>query len=153
MLDYNIINNKNIVMHNNNKYIDLLSTTFNKDIKLSGSFVYINEYYVARPDLVSLVKYGTDKYADIICKVNGISNPFELNKGVYLYIPNIEILDNLLEINNHESDFIDNTVNDKLYNNTTINYQKNKNETRSPNNQIVGKTNYVIDKSLGVIFY
>lgn len=41
-----------------------------------------------RPDLVSLAYYGTENYADIICKYNGISNPFSLAKDDIIKIPN-----------------------------------------------------------------
>lgn len=152
MVDYNIIENKNKLTNSNNEeYLDLLSNSFNKNVEIYGDLVYINEYYVARPDLVSLAKYGTDKYADIICKVNGISNPFELNKGMYIMVPSVELINTLLAPTGYDSDIIDSS-NDKLYHNVST-YQKFKDDTRSPNQQIVGKSNYVIDKSLGVIFY
>ena len=33
------------------------------------------------------------------------------------------------------------------------NKQKRKNEQRSPNEQVFGDSNYIIDKSLGLVFY
>ena len=152
MLDYNILKNKNKLTNKTEEYIDLLSNSVNLNIDLNGEIIYINEYYVARPDLVSLAKYGTDMYADIICKINGISNPFELNKGMYIIIPNINIIDNYLKSSNKDSELIDKSDTNVLSKNLN-NYQKNVNDKRSPNNQLVGKSNYIIDKSLGVIFY
>lgn len=152
MLDYNILKNKNKLTNKTEEYIDLLSNSVNLNIDLNGEIIYINEYYVARPDLVSLAKYGTDMYADIICKINGISNPFELNKGMYIIIPNINIIDNYLKSSNKDSELIDESDTNVLSKNLN-NYQKNVNDKRSPNNQLVGKSNYIIDKSLGVIFY
>lgn len=152
MLDYNILKNKNKLINKTEEYIDLLSNSVNLNIDLNGEIIYINEYYVARPDLVSLAKYGTDMYADIICKINGISNPFELNKGMYIIIPNINIIDNYLKSSNKDSELIDESDTNVLSKNLN-NYQKNVNDKRSPNNQLVGKSNYIIDKSLGVIFY
>ena len=49
--------------------------------------VVINEDYAMRPDLISYFAYGTDQYADIIMKFNGISNPFAINEGMLLFIP------------------------------------------------------------------
>ena len=49
--------------------------------------IEVTEDYVARPDLVSYQFYGSDLHQDIICKINGISNPFELNEGELLVVP------------------------------------------------------------------
>ena len=49
--------------------------------------VTVNDEYAMRPDLISYFAYGTDQYADIIMKFNGISNPFAINEGMLLFIP------------------------------------------------------------------
>ena len=47
----------------------------------------VSEYEAARLDLVSMKYYGTGAYVDIICKANGISNPFAVAPGTILAIP------------------------------------------------------------------
>lgn len=151
MLDYNIIKNKQIVKNNNIIFYDLLSSSINiNEIPYQNTLI-VSEYYVARPDLISFAIYGTDEYADIICKINGISNPFELNKGMVINIPNISFIDRYLNENNFNSEFITNE-NKNIFENLE-NVKKYSNEKRSPNNQLVGEENFIIDKSLGVIFY
>ena len=41
-----------------------------------------------RPDLISILYYGTENYADILCKYNGISNPFSLVRDQLIRVPN-----------------------------------------------------------------
>lgn len=180
MLDYNILAQKpKITKYINNKpitFIDLTNKTYNNMFFSEGaSAVYVDENYVARPDLISLAVYGDDKYADIICKVNGISNPFELNKGMILYIPGSSNLNQLFTGSNNENDLLEefkhrkNTISgvektlSKLQrknedNTETIerkkkNLQKLKNERRSPADQTIEDKNYYIDKNLGVVIY
>ena len=153
MLNYNILEGKPQISINNELGIDLLHKTLNYDeTNNHGEFLYVNEYYVARPDLISLAMYGDDKYADIICKINGISNPFELNENTVLFIPTFEYLNFIINKS-------PNVVTKKIEDEDTISLtrkvgaQKEKNEKRSPSEQVVGDTNYIIDKSLGVVFY
>ncbi len=40
-----------------------------------------------RPDLISFLYYGTENYADILCKYNGISNPFSLVRDQLIKVP------------------------------------------------------------------
>lgn len=51
----------------------------------------VKEDEVGRPDLISLEYYNTDTKTDIILKWNGISDPFALNPGEELEIPNDEV--------------------------------------------------------------
>ena len=101
MLNYIILNNKALMQFQDNDgtYMygsDLLSESFfsiendtkgwYETLKKTCTFCVVSKEYIARPDLVSLAFYKTDEYADIICKVNGISNPFELNENMVLLI-------------------------------------------------------------------
>ena len=108
MLDYKLINYKPTITYNNDEYIDLLASTFNDSATFSPQFIIVNENYVARPDLISLAMYGDDRYGDIICKLNGISNPFELNEDDVLIIPNIEYLNTCIKKTRNASEMIDN---------------------------------------------
>ena len=51
--------------------------------------VQITEEYAMRPDLISYYAYGVDSYADIILKANGISNPFSIQEGDLIFIPDL----------------------------------------------------------------
>jgi hypothetical protein len=46
--------------------------------------------YAMRPDLISKAVYNNSVYAEIILKFNGISNPFSINAGDIILIPNLE---------------------------------------------------------------
>lgn len=46
--------------------------------------------YVMRPDLISQAVYNNTLYAEYILKYNGISNPFSLDEGDVVLIPNLE---------------------------------------------------------------
>ena len=153
MLDYKILDYKSKINKNNDTYIDLMSDSFNmSSVAFDGQVIIVNKYYVARPDLVSLAIYGTDDYADIICKINGISNPFELNENDILFLPDIEFIRNCCKQSSSKSEIVE-TEDEILTPKKTNNFQKKKNEKRSSNEQLEGEQNYVIDKSLGLIFY
>lgn len=133
--------------------LDLCATTWSDIEPFVIKPIIIDEYYVARPDLVSLAVYGSDEYADLICKWNGISNPFELNLGMIICIPPVDYL--YKAIYNHDKAVSDLIVDD----NVTIqkprnNFQRKKSDARSASASIVGdKPAYVIDKTLGLVIY
>lgn len=91
MLNYPTLSHKkNITIYKDGEkfeMIDLLSKTYNGDANLFGNYFEVTKEYIARPDLISLAAYGSDAYADLICKVNEISNPFELNEGMVIFVP------------------------------------------------------------------
>ena len=155
MLDYTLLKNKPSIQIDNENGIDLLYKTLNyiDDGSYRGHFIQVNKYYVARPDLISLACYGEDKYGDIICKLNGISNPFELNENMILFVPTMEYINFIIDrtSKNKTTDKIED--NNLIAHSSRIGAQKQKNEKRSPSQQLVGDTNYIIDKSLGVVFY
>ena len=109
MLDYNILKKKPILKTDTDEFVDLTKQTYNPKRSVHGEILVVNQYYVARPDLISLAMYGDDKYADIICKFNGISNPFELNENDVIYIPNPEELTEVLEKSVAPSELISNS--------------------------------------------
>ncbi len=129
MLDYNILSQKpDITVVKNGEYVtykDLLSQTYNGNFIQGGRIVYVEKYYTARPDLISLAVYGDDKYGDIICKINGISNPFELNEGMYLYTPDIGIVSKLFTGTKIGDDILDEFKSIKPNKQFSINYNSN----------------------------
>ena len=92
--------------------------------------------------------YSTSNYADVLCKLNGISNPFELNEGMIIVAPKATDIFKFYVI----EDKIDNgLVKDEK--NSVKNLQKKKNETRKANEQVLGDRNFRIDKNNKIIIY
>lgn len=157
MVDYKILNRKPFINKNNEKCYDLLAQTYKgfipEEANIDYTILVVNKYYVARPDLISLAVYGDDCYADIICKINDISNPFELNEDDLLIIPSIDVIDALIERSPQASQFITKS-NNSIASTKAINDNRKKiSEKRSSNDMTLGNSNYVIDRSLGIVFY
>ena len=153
MLNYKLLDHKPKIVKNNNMFIDLLPKTYDETVIYSPTPLIVNKYYVARPDLISLALYGDDKYADIICKINGISNPFEINEDDIIIAPNIEYFNECLYKGKEDPGLIEDPKKETIQKIDKYNKQKRKNEDRSPNEQTIGESNFVIDKSLGLVFY
>lgn len=111
----------------------------------------INEYYVGRPDLISLAVYGSDEYADMICKFNGISNPFDLNEGMLIFIPPQWWAQSGIEDRETSPcDIIKSS--ESIHKRDEV--KKMRNDVRSSSTPTVGDPQpYVIDKTLGLVFY
>lgn len=112
----------------------------------------VTEYYVGRPDLISYAFYGTDEYGDVICKVNGISNPFEMNIGDIIIVPS------LYRTQEYVQDLISEAVSELADDEQVISpesYHRKKlnNESRSPNELTINKSNFVIDNTRNIVFY
>lgn len=130
---------------------DLLTKTWEEWPDVYTAPVLVNKYYVARPDLISLAMYGTDEYADIICKFNGISNPFELNEGMVLYIPPSTWV-------RHFTSARETAPCDLIQTGETIEQKDTlkrlRTDARSSSTATVGDSApYIIDKTLGMVFY
>ena len=148
MLNYITLANKRIW---NNKYLgeqsmNLLDKTFIIPKNFEFEILEVTEKYVARPDILSYDAYGDDMYADIICKVNGISNPFELNVGKLVIIPDIN---DLYKFVNNED--ISEPI-DELKGNV-LPQPKLRNQKRKANEAVVGDKRYRIDSSNKIIIY
>jgi len=71
---------------------DLTQTAF--ELK-NRNYITYNVYkvpkeYKMRPDLISQSVYNNSSYAEIILKYNGISNPFSINEGDIILIPDLD---------------------------------------------------------------
>ena len=129
----------------NEEMINLLDTTFVIPAYYDYNVFEVTDEYIARPDLISHDAYGDSMYADVLCKLNGISNPFELNKGMKLILPSPE----------HIMNFITKPSSDEIESNEELNIPiaKQKNEKRKPNEAIVGDSRFKIDRTNGIIIY
>lgn len=157
MLNYTTLNNKKQIRKKgpdgyDELQFDLMTPVFDNLNVPIQDVIIVNKYYVARPDLISLAVYGTDKYADLICKYNGISNPFEMNEDDVIYIPNASEFTSLYVDSATPSELIDDSTTSS-FGEKKNQFIKNVNDKRSPAQQVEGEPNYVIDKSMGVVFY
>ena len=146
-MTFRVLENKTIIDSKllKERIYNYLDTTFEIPDDFMFDLVEITDDYVARPDLVSVKAYGSDDYTDLICKINGISNPFELNKGDLLVLPAFEELVRFVVVPNRE----------ELEDSETINVpvSKRKNEKRKANEAVVGDKRFSIDKNRRVIVY
>ncbi|MCH5166933.1 MAG: hypothetical protein J1F35_03485 [Erysipelotrichales bacterium] len=159
-LSYTTLNKKRIVKKRSNfdgtntvECLDLLSRSI-KWIPMTGAeIVQVPKEYVARPDLISLAIYGSDEYADIICKVNGISNPFELGEGQILVCPEENDMENMMAEPCQENVFMSDPKQDSMLS-SVKNNKKKPTEKRSPNEATVFDKNYTYIEGLnGLVFY
>lgn len=146
MLFHTVLNNKNTIKSNwlSDNIYDLTEQTFIIPKLYAYEVLEVDEKYIARPDLLSYDIYGDTLYGDILCKINGISNPFELNKGMLLIIPSP---DNILDF--VTKDLSRDEVNKDLNKPIT----KTKKEKRKANEAVIGDTRFKIDSNRGIVIY
>lgn len=77
---------------------DLTASMFNQQ---HNSYVSYNIYkvpreFAMRPDLISAAAYNNTMYAEIILKYNGISNPFSIQEGDIILIPNLDSVQSII---------------------------------------------------------
>lgn len=149
MIFHTVLNNKQTIHSDwlNDNIINLNDPTFNIPASYQYEIIEVSEKYIARPDLLSLDAYGDTLYADILCKLNGISNPFELNKGMLLVIPSPDSIMDFMKVPSpQELDAsFDNDVAKPLL--------KTRKEKRKANEAVVGDTRFKIDKTRGIVIY
>lgn len=149
MLNYSTLNFKNTIHSDylNEDIFNMLDYTFVIPNEYSYNVFSVTSEYIARPDLISYDAYGDTMFADIICKLNGISNPFELNEGMKLILPTPDCIKYFI---------MEPSIKDKDENwgpDSQTNKPKKKNSKRQANIAIMGDTRFKIDKSNGVIIY
>lgn len=126
------------------EFFDLSTQTFIIPKIFSYKVVEVSKDFVARPDLISQACYNNDIYGDIICKLNGISNPFELNEGMLLIIP--EQTD-LYKFKYRE------TPAEAANSDAKGPKPKQKKDKRKPNEAVVGDVRFKIDNNSKIIIY
>ena len=128
--------------------INLCDQTFRIPDTYQYEILEVTERYIARPDILSKDIYGDVLYSDLLCKLNGISNPFELNKGMLLIIPSPDEITNFMKIPTIEEC---DSNNDETILNKPV--SKAKNEKRKANESVIGDTRFKIDKTKGIVIY
>ena len=110
-----------------------------------NTFEVKDEKYIARPDIVSMDIYGDPVFADIICKINGISNPFELNTGMTILLPSPS--DIFIFTQQAPQSELEGKVNEE------VPVPKKKSQKRQANEAVVGDKRFKIDASKGIVIY
>lgn len=150
MIDYSVLNLKTEIT---SEYLgeaiyNMLDYTFTIPNDYSYNIFDVTKDYIARPDLISYDAYGDAMYADVICKLNGISNPFELNEGMKIIVPTPDDISRFI---------IEPSIKDKDSNwgpnGGMSDSTKTKKSKRQANEAIMGDTRFKIDKANGVIIY
>lgn len=75
------------------------------NMKIDTIYV-VTEYYQMRPDIIASMQYGNAGKMGSLLKFNNISNPFAINTGTFLLIPNdnsIEETFNLKKLANQDA--------------------------------------------------
>lgn len=155
MLEYTTLNFKNTIKSDylQEEIYNLLDLTFLIPSRYNYNIFTVTKDYIARPDLISYDAYGDETFADIICKVNGVSNPFELNEGMKLIIPSPEnILDFTRKVQKYPGEDLYNSTNDAAVT-SMQNNAKTKRSKRQANEAIVGDKRFKIDAAAGIIIY
>jgi len=155
-LNYPTLEYKNVMYNPNNgeMYLDLLQKTWDEWPRGGATTpIIVNKYYVARPDLISLDVFGDDRYGDLICKYNGISNPFDLNEGMAILIPPMDWINTRIQNREIEpSPLLD--VDQQTLGGYDSDKRTFRNQAHSPSETLVGdKLPYVIDHTLGIVIY
>lgn len=145
------MNNKDTIKINNEEIWNLLKLTYGVPKEFKYQVVQLSGNFVARPDLLSISMYGVSTYADVLCKLNGISNPFEMNEGMYLIIPDPSVISEFYSNESFNDTLV--TEDDTVDATSIINLQKKKNEARKANEQIIGDSNFRIDKNNKIVIY
>jgi hypothetical protein len=150
MLTHTVLNNKKQIFSDwlQENIINLNDPTFVIPASYEYEILEVTEKYIARPDLLAIDIYGDSLYSDLLCKLNGISNPFELNKGAILVIPSPDCIMDFMKIPSVKE------CDSSIYNTTvTKPIAKQKNEKRKANEAVVGDIRFKIDKINGIVIY
>ena len=161
MILHTVLNNKSEIYSDwlKENIINLNDSSFKIPNSYQYEIIEVNERYIARPDILSKDIYGVSNgilvtypyiygdsiYADLLCKLNGISNPFELNKGMLMIIPSP---DTIMEFMN-----IPTTFELDSYEKINKPVGKTKKSKRKANDAIIGDSRFKIDKNKGIVIY
>jgi hypothetical protein len=124
--------------------IELLGKNFIIPDNFSYQMVTVGDEMTARPDLLSYFLYSDDGYGDLLCKLNGIQNPFELNSGSVMICPVPSDLYKFLT---------DDDTQDSDETNGKKPVPKRKNEKRRPMDATPDDVRYRVDTNRRIVVY
>jgi hypothetical protein len=84
------LKNKLVDENTGKEYYDLSAPSFkyNSDLGIKGIH-YVLQDQAGRMDKISEIYFGSTEFVDALCIVNNIFNPFSVNEGDVLVIPNL----------------------------------------------------------------
>lgn len=87
MFGKSLDNKKKYTLEDGTEVIDLAESIFdpNKAMTQVCSIYKVRKEYEMRPDLISMVLYGTTDYTEMILKYSLISNPFSIERDDLIY--------------------------------------------------------------------
>lgn len=149
MIQHTVLNNKKTIFSDwlQDNVINLGDSSFRIPDKYAYEILEVTDRYIARPDILSYDIYGDSLYSDLLCKLNGISNPFELNEGMILVIPSPDCIMDFMKTPSVEECDTNNDAN----NSKPI--AKQKQQSRKANEAVVGDSRFKIDKTRGIVIY
>lgn len=150
-MDYETLYHKKTKLNNINgeEIKDLLNLTFVIPPIFDYTIFKVTEEFIARPDLISLDNYGTTDYTDLICKINDLGNPYELNEGMFIIVPDPGSLSLFI----YTGDSIDEDAEISKQQNSSIPKPKTKQEKRSANEAVINDRRFKIDKERRIAIY
>ena len=85
------LKNKLSIERTGEQYFDLTAPSFKYRRELGVKALhYVTQDQVGRMDKISQKYFGTGQYIDAICVINNIFNPFSVNEGDILAIPQLK---------------------------------------------------------------
>lgn len=150
MIENPLILNKSTITSkvlNNSEIVNLLDKTFSIPNEFTYNVIEVPGDCIARMDLIANQIYGDSSFSDLLCKLNGISNPFELNEGDMIVCPNVSDIGNFYYI---EKEYEKETENSEKVNKPI---PKGVKEKRKPNEAVIGDKRYKVDRANKVIIY
>jgi hypothetical protein len=150
MIENPLILNKSTITSkvlDNTEIVNLLDKTFLIPNEFTYNVIEVPKDCIARMDLIANQIYGDPSFSDLLCKLNGISNPFELNGGDMIVCPNVSDICNFYYI---ESPYEKEIEDDKKVNKPI---PKGVKEKRKPNEAVIGDKRYKVDRANKVIIY
>lgn len=97
-MEFKILENKPIVINSkdNQEIVDLIYPSMryeNTNYNIVDYF-YVGEDMIMRPDLLSYITYNNINSWDKLLKFNGISNPFSIDQGDLILVPDLFWIEN-----------------------------------------------------------
>lgn len=107
-MSMDVINSKSVFTH---PFINVDTVAINEPFFKEGfdrnpesSYYRVDDFTAMRPDLISLFTTQTERNMDIIMRYNEISNPFSIDDGDIILVPNITETKKFINSNNSNSD-------------------------------------------------
>lgn len=127
--------------------VDLLSGTFDTPSNYQARIVPIDQDYDARLDLVSDAVYNDEMHMEILNKLNGTGNPFELIENQVYTIPTQDELPNFYV--NPSKEWSEAALQIAARRPKA----KTKNQKRKPNEAVIGDKRFNIDVQSKIVIY